>query len=234
MSVGATDTWSQSRDEIIADALANVGAIGPGQEAVGAMREHAARALNRIVKSRDADGAFLWRVTRITFTTTDGTAAYTLNGNVFAIEDPMTYLPAGGTSRTTLWPMARDEYMAIADRTVEGRPTRYFIEKTITGNGRIQLAAQLDPVPNTTGDTIEYVACLRAKDYVTGATSSDFPTNFIKALVYELTAELAPAYSQAELVMQFKPLAEAEWTKQLNADNEQMGLTFVPFGWGNY
>lgn len=232
MAVGATDTWSSSRDEIINDALANLNVIGPGEEADGRVREHAARALNRIVKSLDANGTYLWRQSRLTINTTDGDVDYDLDATVFAVDDPMTYKPAASSARSLIFPMTREEYMSISDRTVEGRPNRYFIEKTITGNGRILLEAHFYPVPDTTGDTIEYAGSVRAKDYVTGATSSDFPTNFIKGLVYALTAELSPAYGQASVAAQFHALAEAELTKQTQADNEMQGLTFVPWGWG--
>jgi hypothetical protein len=50
------------------------------------------------------------------------------------------------------------------------------------------------------------------------------------ALVYGLTAELAPAYNQAPLAAQFRDMFLAEKERQLGADNEHQGLTLVPFG----
>jgi len=232
MAVGASDTWSQSRDEIIADALANVGAISPGEDAAGEPRAFAARALNRLVKAIDAKGQFLWRVERKTFNTTATTASYQLNANVFAVDDPMSYLKSGGTARTPIYPMTRDEYMALPDRTTAGIPSKYFIERSLTGNGRVLLTAILWPVPNATGDTIEYAGALRAKDFDTGATTPDFPTNFTQALVYGLTAEIAPAFNQPSLVAVYLPQYQAALAEQIGADNEQQGLTLVPFGGG--
>lgn len=232
MSVGTTDTWGQSRDQIIADALANLGVIAPGKEATGDVRTHAARALDRIVKALDGEGQFLWRQSRLTLSTTDGTAGYSLDATVFACEDPMDYLAASGTSRTAIWPMTLAEYMQIADRTVEGRPTRYVIEKTITGAGRLLLTAQFYPVPDTTSDTIEYLGCARSKDFTDGSTTPDFPTNFHRGLVYALTAELAPAYKQQNMAAFYERRGSEELAKQIQADNEQQGLQFVP--WGGY
>jgi hypothetical protein len=88
MTTGSTDTWSETRDEIIADALANVGALGPGESASGLMRDHAARALNRIAKALDAEGSFLWRTSRLTFSTTAATAGYTLSATAFDVDGP--------------------------------------------------------------------------------------------------------------------------------------------------
>lgn len=231
MTVGATDTWSQSRDEIISDALANVGALGPGETASGPPRDHAARALNRIVKALDAEGSFLWRLSRLTFTTVATTATYTLHATAFDVDDPVSYLEAGGTTRVPVRPMSLDDYRFKPDRTTTSTvPTNYVIEKTLSGAGRTLLAMTLYPVPDSTGDTVEYTAAVRAKDFVTGADTSDFPTNWIQALVYGLTAELAPAYNQAPLAAQFRDMFLAEKERQLGADNEHQGLTLVPFG----
>jgi hypothetical protein len=234
MAIGTTDTWSQSRDEIIADALTNVGAIGPGDEATGQIRDHAARALNRLVKALDAEGQLLWRLSELSVPTVSGTSRYALSALVFACEDPMAYLPAGSSVSTKIWPMSREEYANLADATVAGTPTRFFIYRTLASTGRILLSATFYPVPNVTADAIHYVGATRAKDYDDGSTLSDFPSMWTRCLVYGLTAELAPAYSQPEMALQYWALFEAEKNKQLNADNEQMGLTLIPFGGSSY
>lgn len=234
MTIGAADTWSSSRDEIIADACANVGAIGPGEEAAGNVRTFCARALDRLVKSIDAEGQFLWRIERKTLTTTAATASYALHVNTWAVDEPMNYRVAAETTRTPLYPMTRDEYMALPDRTTAGRPSKYYLEKSLTGNGRTLLTAYFWPVPDTSGDVIEYAAALRSKDFDTGATTPDFPTSWTKCLVYGLTAEIAPAFGQPNLVMTYLPQYQAELTKQVGSDTEQMNLTIVPFGGGSY
>lgn len=231
MAVGTTDTFSQTRDEIISDALTNVGAIGPGQDATGSIRDHAVRALGRIVKAIDAEGQFLWRISELTFATTAATASYALSATVFDVDEPINYMQSGSTSRVPLRPMSRDEYMALPDRTSAGRvPARYYIEKSLSGAGRILCTMKLWPVPDTSGDTVTYAGALRAKDFNTGATNADFPSNWVLCLVYGLTAELAPAYNQMEMATMYRLLYEAEKNKQVNNDNEKQALIFVPFG----
>lgn len=230
MAQGTTDTWASGRDEIISDVLASLGAIGPGVDATGAMRTHAARALDAIVKAIDAEGQFLWRTSRLTTTTTSGTASYTLSALAFAVDEPVSYLASGGTSRVPLRAMSADDYMSLPDRTTTARvPSRYYIEKTLS-SGREALTMILYPTPDTSNDTIEYRAALRAKDFNTGATNPDFPSNWVKCLKYGLTADLAPAYGQAELVTQFMALFTAEKALQLGNDNEKQGVFFVPWG----
>lgn len=236
MSVGATDTFSQSRDEIVSDALANVGAIGPGETASGVTLAHAARALNRLVKAIDADGMFLWRMSRLTFATIASTASYALNVTVFDVDAPVSYLESGGTTRVPLQPITLDEYREKPDRTITASvPTNYVIEKTLTGSGVILCTMLLYPVPDSTGDTVEYMGAVRAQDYVTGATTSPFPTSWLNCLIYGLSAELAPSYNHPG-AGEFRALYVAEKEKLLNADHEAVGLTLVPFGggWGSY
>lgn len=228
MTTSATDTWSQNRDEIISDALANVGAIGPGETATGRILDHAVRAINRLVKAIDADGQFLWRVSRLTFTTTTSTASYALNATVFAVDAPMRYTRSGEVQGTIIQPMTRDEYMQISDRTNTGAPSRYFIEKTLTGNGRELLTAYLWPVPDASSDTVEYAGAVRAKDTDAGSNTIDFPVPWIDVLIDGLTATLAPAYKQPQLASEYWSKFEAGKQRLLNADNERQDLVFVP------
>lgn len=233
MAIGTTDTWSQSRDEIISDALANLGVISPGEDATGLERDHAARALNRIVKAIDGEGQFLWRMSELTFPTVSGTASYVLGATAFDVDEPINYMDSAGTTRVPLRPMTRDEWMELPDRTTTASvPTRYYIEKSLTA-ARVILTMKLYPVPDSTGDTVTYQAALRAKDFNTGATTPDFPSNWTRCLLYGLTAELAPAYKQAAFGMGQWQLFEAEKARQLGNDNEKQGLCLMPFGsWG--
>lgn len=227
MAQGTTDTWATTRDEIISDALINVGALSPGESATGGVRDHAARALDALAKALDAEGAFLWRTTRLTFATVASTASYTLNATAFDVDEPVSYL--SGTTRVPLVPMSSDDYRVLPDRTVSGTPSRYYIEKALT-TGRTAMTMYLYPVPDTTADTVEYRAQIRAKDFNTGATNPDFPSNWAKCLKYGLTVELAPAYQQLELMAAFSALYQAEKALQLGNDNEKQGVVFVPWG----
>lgn len=230
MAVGTTDTFVGTRDEIISDALANVGAIGPGVDAVGVMRTHAARLLDGLVKELDVEGQFLWRTSRLTTTTLASTATVTISALALDIDEPISYLKSGTTTRVPLMAMSRDDYMSLPDRTTTATtPARYYVEKSLSG-GRTAIALYLYPVPNATGDTVEYAASLRAKDFNTGATNPDFPSSWTNCLKMGLSALLAPVYNQAQLVTVFQPLYETAKIKLLSADNEKQGVVWVPFG----
>lgn len=228
MTIGSTYDFEQSRDEIIRDALANLGVLAPDESpSNGSMLIHGARALNRVVKSIDPDGMFLWRTIRRTFSTTASTASQSLAADVIAVDDPVSYLPASSTSRSILTQMSRDDYMSIADRTVTGRPTMFWIERALT-----TATMYLWPVPDTTSDTIEYSAIIRSKDFDTGANTPDFPPEWTCCLVYGLTAELAGPYRQPALLAQYREMFLDEKKRLLNTGGEKGNLIISPFSHG--
>jgi len=194
------------------------------------MRADAASRLDSIVKELDADGQFLWRTTRLTFTTTASTASYTLDATAFDVDAPVSYLKSGGTSRVPLFPMSADDYLVLPDRTTTATtPARYYVEKSLS-SGRTALTMILYPVPTASGDTVEYRAAIRAKDFNTGATNPDFPSSWTLALTNRLTADLAPSYGQMDAVPAFMAMFDEQKNRLLGADNEKQALIFVPFG----
>ena len=227
MAPGATSDFEQTRDEIIRDALANVGAVGPDKTPTGSQLAHAQRALNRVVKSIDPAGETLWRIVRRTTTTTATVDYFDLATDVLSIDEPMSYLYAAG-GRQTLEPWSRDEYMRCPDRTVAGVPTRFYVEKTSITGKRVYLW----PVPDATADTIEYAAVLRSFDFDTGADTPDFPAEWTDCLVNGLSAALAPVYLQPGLMQVFDAKFNAHLGALMQAETEHGNVVFVPFGRG--
>lgn len=230
MAVGTTDTFVSSCEEICSRALANLGAIGPGETASGKMLTDAKNRLNALVKSIDADGQTLWRISRLTTTTTASTATVTISALAVDIDEPIRYTKSGASTGVPLSPMTRDEYMAVPNRTATAdTPTKYFVEKTLSG-GRASITLRLYPVPEDSGDTVEYAAFLRGKDFETSATNPDFPSSWTNCLEWGLTSLLAPSYAQPALMASFGGMYVAEKNRLLAADNEKQDTVLVPFG----
>jgi len=225
MATGSTDTFEESRDQICASGLENVGAIGPGETRNAnnsVLFDMAARALNRVVKSIDKDGQRLWRIVRRTTTTTAATASFTLATDVLDLDGPAAYSRSGQTARTQILPMSRDDYMRLADRTTAGIPRQYYVERTLSIK-----TVYLWPVPDATGDTIEYAVALRGKDFTAGSDTPDFTSKWTSCLVYGLTVELAAPFRQLDLLETYKPLYEAEKALLVGDDTERGNVTFM-------
>ncbi len=224
MSTGATDTFQRTCDQIIADALSKLGAIGIGKTPTGAQRNHAMRALNGLVKEIDADGDFLWRTVRRSISIVAGTASYgpsVIGTDVLDVQDPCVFTLSGQTTRTQVYFSSRKDRRQMADVTSQGTPSMYDTEATLSG-----LTIILWPVPNAAG-SLEITAALRAKDFTTGADTPDFTSKWTSCLVWGLAGEIANDYGQDPQA--YLPTYEAKRAKLLNDDNEKGPLQLVPW-----
>lgn len=237
MTIGATSTFLETRDEICTDALANLGVVAPGKDASQARTAgnltHAARALNRLVKSMDADGYLLWRVVRRTIQVQNfdlvASQSWSAAADVIDIDDPMRFNPSDGSNGVAVTAMSRDDWMVV-DRVGEAAiPTRFYVERSLSG-----LTVYMAPQITDISATLEYSAFIRAADFTSGADTPDFLQRWIGCLVYGLTAELAASYGQMDKLSAYRQLFLDEKARLL-ADNGEKGKTFlVPFGYGSY
>lgn len=228
MTIGATTSFADQRDDIIASALENVGALEPGgsrNNSNSPLFEAGARALNRLVKNIDTTGKRLWRTVRRTATMTAGVDTVTLASDVLLVDDPARYTRSGETTGLQVLAMSRMDYMTLADRTTAGPSRQFFFEQTLNGS-----TLKLWPVPDQTGDTLEYVAYTRAADFTGGSDNPDFPAEWSSCLVYGLTVELAPKFMQTGLVQTFKPLFDQALAQLVNNDSERGNATMVAWG----
>ena len=230
MAVSANAAFTATRDQLVMDALAMLGGVGPNKTPTGDQLAHGARELNKLVKSMDSDGVLLWKTDRDTFTTTASTASYTLDADILEVDEPINLLQSGAASRSIIVPMSRDDYMSIADRTVEGTPTQYYIEKDLSSGALLSHTMYLYPVPDTTGDTVEHTVHRKARDFDTGSDNPDFPQAWLLCLTLGLAWVLCPTYRQQSRMRSFKDQFDEERMRQLGNDNEKMGITFVPWG----
>ena len=230
MTIGATTSFQDSRDDIISAALENCGALAPGaarDNTNSPLFEAGAKALNRIVKRIDTTGKRLWRTVRRTATMTAGVDTVTLASDVLLVDDPARYTRSGETSAMQVLAMSRMDYMVLADRTMAGPARQFFFEQTMAG-----ATLKLWPVPDQTGDTLEYVAYTRAADFTSGSDTPDFPSEWSNCLIYALTIELAPKFMQTGLIQTYKPLYDEELSNLVNNDGERGNLVLSP--WGMY
>ena len=230
MTIGATTSFQDSRDDIVSAALENVGALmlgGARDNTNSPLFEAAAKALNRIVKRIDTTGKRLWRTVRRTATMTSGVDTVTLASDVLLVDDPARYTRSGETSAMQVLAMSRMDYMVLADRTMAGPARQFFFEQTLSG-----ATLKLWHVPDQSGDTLEYVAYTRAADFTSGSDTPDFPSEWSNCLVYALTIELAPKFMQTGLIQTYKPLYDEELSNLVNNDGERGNLVLSP--WGMY
>ena len=234
MSTSSTSTYNLSAQDIIDLALTDIGVAGQSGGAApdAGLRTHALKLLNLLLKRLDSEGALLWHIQRTTQTLTSGTAAYALSNTISDIDEPARYTASGSTYGSQVWSMARDEYMTLPDRTIQGVPYRYYAEKSLDATGIQAITLYLYPVPPTTGDTLEFAAVLRMKDVTSLNQTLDIPQNWSNVVRQGLAVELAPSYGvPATTIAMMRKVYEDEKRLVLMNDNERGGLQLVP--WGN-
>ena len=107
MAVSGVTSWDPTRNEIIADALFNVGAAGPDGDIRTEYMQLATRRLNSLVKSLQTEGMNRWLGTDGTYTMTASEEVTGSDGNVYTCRkshtSAATNKPVTGANWTTYW-----------------------------------------------------------------------------------------------------------------------------------
>lgn len=231
MATSTTTAYNLTAQRLIDLALMDVGVAGQDGSVDPSLRAQALDLLNIFVKRLDVDGDFLWHIQRRIQTLTAGQANYTLLNDVYDIDEPARYTQAGATIGSQMTPMARDEYMIVGDRTLQGTPFRYYAEKSLDATGIEQITVYLYPTPPNTGDTMEYAAVLRSHDITDLSQTLDIPQKWLSTVRWGLAASLGPSYSAPiERIAFCQKQYEVDRDKAIGDDNERGSVQLVPFG----
>lgn len=240
MPIPQTSTYLPNRARIVQLALTNVGAIGPGavtpSQDSAPLVAYANDVLNILVKSMDVDGILPWRTQRRTLTSIAGQAAYVLPNDTNSIDQPGRYTVAGQTAGTLVMPIVTSEYQSLGDRTLQGTPIQYWLYENLDATtGLRSITLYFFPVPINTGDTFEYMSVVRARDQSTDADTLDVPQEWIRCLVYLLSADLAPGFGlPADRLNFFATQGENERQRCLEQATEHADVQIVAWGDQSY
>ena len=144
MTVSGTITFSVSRDNILNDALAMVGAIGVEDTGTTAQITHAARQLNMIVKSWESFGIDLWARQRFYILPQQG-ADTTRPGEVSATTGQLTT----SYTQTTIATNAANAATTISVTSATGFGSGYYVGVELDG-GKMLWTTQSGAAVGTT------------------------------------------------------------------------------------
>jgi hypothetical protein len=231
MALATTSSYNITAQRLIDLALIDIGVAGQAGSVDPNLRAQALDMLNLVLKQLDTKGMLQFNVTRRTQTLTSGVASYVLSNDVTDVDDPMRYTPSGSTTASQVTVMARDEYMYLPDRTLQGPVYRFFPESNFDANGITQITLSLFPVPPNTGDTLEYGAAIRMKDVTDLGQSIGVPQKWLSAIVQTLAARLGPSYSLGiDRISYLNKRADEAIDAALEDSGEHGPLQLVPFG----
>lgn len=216
MATSGTTTFNLELDDIIEDAYERCGYSGTR---TGYQLKSARRSLNLLLSEWGNRGVHIWKVINHTQNLTAGTTTYTAPSDA---SDVLEMVFRNGSTDTTMTKISRSEYQAIPNKSSQGVPTQYFVQRNLS-NVEIKLYL----TPSTTDTQINYYYLGRIEDAGAYTNQPDAPYRFLPCMVsglaYFLSQKISPERTQA-----LKLYYEDELQRALTEDSQSTSVHIVP------
>jgi hypothetical protein len=195
MATSSSTDWTMNRDQVITSALRKLSALPSGGTPSTAMTNDAADALNAIVKTYQADGMPLWKMSSQSFTVTSGTSSYNV-GPSLTINCPKPlrvvqalYTESGGVNTPMNVYNQYDFNELPQGSNYSGTPINFYYQPLRTSG-----VIKLWPTPDDSTTSITFHYQSPYEDMDAAANDFDFPSEWIQPLIYALAWSLSPEY----------------------------------------
>ena len=218
-------------DEIIEDAYERIGMQGVS----GNQLRTARRSLNIMFQEWGNRGLHYWEVANNSITLADGQSVYTMfrstgDGTsdataVYGVDDVLeaSYRNSSNID-SPLTKINRSTYQGLSNKTSEGAPTQYFVQRFID---RVTITLYLTPGSSEAGNKINYYYVKRIQDVGNYTNATDLPFRFVPCMVSGLAFYLAQKFNP-QLVQQMKLLYEDELNRALQEDGSSSSSYITP------
>jgi len=218
-------------DEIIEEAYERIGM----QVVSGNQLRLARRSLNIMFQEWGNRGLHYWEVANNSFTLVDGQAEYTMfrstgDGTssataVYGVDDVLeaVYRNASNVD-SPLTKVNRSTYQGLSNKTSEGTPTQYFVQRFID---KVTVTLYLTPGSSQAGHTVNYYYVKRIQDVGGYTNATDVPYRFVPCMASGLAFYLAQKFNP-QLVQQMKLLYEDELNRALQEDGSSSSSYITP------
>jgi len=218
-------------DEIIEEAYERIGI----QTNSGNDLKSARRSLNILFQEWANRGLHYWEVANNSITLVDGQSEYTMYRStgdgtsdataVYGVDDILEAAYRNSSSVDfPLTKISRSEYQALSNKTDEGTPTQYFVQRFID---KVTITLYLTPGSTEAGNTLNYYYVKRIQDVGDYTNATDVPYRFVPCmcagLAYYLSQKRAPQRTQ-----ELKLLYEDELQRALAEDGSSSSSYITP------
>lgn len=185
----------------------------------------ARRSMNLMLSSWAAEDMQDFRIDRIEpFALTQGTQTYTVDpgtdGRVIDINQVA--LRRDG-SDTTIYPMSRQEWLDIPEKTTQGRPSRYFADKR-----QNSILITLWTVPENSTDVLVMDVMRKFQDVGYGSDDPDIPYYMREAFAAGLAFHLGRKYAPEPILPRLKSDADDAFETANGAQRERGDFVIIP------
>ena len=218
-------------DEILEEAYERIGL----QSVSGNQLRMARRSLNIMFQEWGNRGLHYWEVANNSFTLVDGQAVYTMfrstgDGTsdataVYGVDDVLEAVYRNASSvDTPLEKINRSTYQGLSNKTSEGTPSQYFVQRFID---KVTITLYLTPGSSEAGNFLNFYFVKRIQDVGGYTNATDVPYRFVPCMASGLAYYLSQKF-KPELTQQMKLLYEDELQRALAEDGSSSSSYITP------
>ncbi len=215
MATSGTVAFRPNVEEIIAEAYDRCG-LG-AETRTGYQAVSARRSLNLLFSEWANRGINYWAVSQNTLTLSDGTTSYTLPVGTIDIIDAVI---RDGSIDQTINRVTMSEYNEIPNKTTEGKPSQYMIDRQYTP------VIYFWNVPDKTY-TLNYWAMNQLDDITASNQDADIPYRWSDCICAGLASKLSMKYAPEKFQL-LNEMYERSFNHASSSDNDGVSLRIQP------
>jgi|TARA_Y100000296_G_scaffold45935_1_gene52675 hypothetical protein len=216
MALSGTTSFDLYIEEVIEEAFERCGF----NARTGYDLKTARRSLNILFSEWANRGLNLWTIELRTKTLTASTSSYSLDTDLVDILSAVTYKASDTTVDNEVERISRAEYLNISKKSTEGKPSQFYLERTITPT------LYLYPTPDA-ADTFKYYGLTRIQDAGDYTNTAEVPFRFIPCMTAGLAYYIAIKKSP-ERIQFLKAAYEEEFQRAAAEDSTRASIHLVP------
>ena len=178
----------------------------------------AKRSLNLLLADWANRGLNQWTIKQRSITMITGTSQYALSDDII---DVLSVVVRRGGTDYSLDRLSRNEYLTIPNKTTQGRPNQFFLDRQITPNLKIW------PTPENSTDVVLYDALTRMDDADAQTNTLDMPFRFYPCLAAGLAYYIAMKRAPQRIQL-LKAVYEEEFERAMAEDRDRASFNVVP------
>lgn len=178
----------------------------------------ARRSLNLLLADWANRGLNQWTIKQRSLTMVAGDGEYDLGADVI---DVLSVVVRRNNTDYSLERLSRDSFLTIPNKTTQGRPNQFFLDRQLTPNLKIW------PVPENSTDVVLYDALTRMDDADDYTNTMDLPFRFYPCLAAGLAYYIALKRAPNRVQM-LKAVYEEEFDRAATEDRDRSSFNVVP------
>lgn len=215
-------SFDLTRTSILRTAYQLVGGVAAGEDPDTNQLAMGTDFLNVVLKEMQNYGIMLRKLERTAIPLVAGTESYDLDSSTLDV-DPMTaYVTDGNSTDLQMRMISRGQYMALTDKTTQGQPTQFYVEKAET------ISIFLYPVPDSQWVSMTIPRVVVIDDMSSADSTTGLQAKYLRAIVLGVAHMLAYANGLNDKARMLKKDYDEVFQIAKNDDTERGPTRLVP------